>query len=87
MTDDEPIEAVARWICPSKEHCGACQLEAKALLADVRPHIERQALERAAAKCNDFDAPVSDSDFVNGQATAAQQIRAAIRALMPEVPS
>ena len=35
--------------------------------------------ERCANACNAFDAPVSDSDFVHGQATAAQQIRSAIR--------
>lgn len=35
--------------------------------------------ERASAACDVFCAPVSDSDFVNGQSTAAQQIRAAIR--------
>lgn len=38
------------------------------------------ALEEAAKCCDAFDGPVSDSDFVNGQATAAQQIRAAILA-------
>jgi hypothetical protein len=35
--------------------------------------------ERCAKECDRFDAPASDSDFVTGQATAAQQIRAAIR--------
>lgn len=33
---------------------------------------------RSAAACDRFDAPVSTSEFVNGQAIAAMQIRAAI---------
>lgn len=52
----------------------------------VRAQIEaavKRALE-SAAKCGcDFDGPVSRSDFVNGQATAAQQIMARISALDP----
>ena len=40
-----------------------------------------RALEEAAKECDAFDGPPSDSDWCNGQATAAQQIRAAIRAL------
>ena len=49
---------------------------------------ERDALRKAlesereecAKLCDAFDGPVSRSQFVNGQATAAQQIRARIRA-------
>lgn len=39
--------------------------------------------ERAESFCDTFDGPASDSDFVTGQATAAQQIRAAIRGETP----
>ena len=35
-------------------------------------------VERGMKACDLFDGPVSKSQFVNGQATAAQQIRAAL---------
>lgn len=35
--------------------------------------------ERCASACDPFDKPPSTSNFVNGQSTAAQQIRGAIR--------
>lgn len=39
----------------------------------------REALASGMKACDAFDAPVSKSQFVNGQATAAQQIRAALK--------
>ncbi len=47
---------------------------------------EGEAISRAAAiaAAEVFNGPVSDSDFVNGQATAAQQIVAALRSLPPQ---
>jgi hypothetical protein len=56
--------------------------EAEARAERAEAAVERAvglALERAAGECDDFDAPPSRSDFVMGQATAAQQIRARIR--------
>lgn len=45
-----------------------------------------EQMREAAAKCCDqFDGPACNSAFVMGQATAAQQIRAAIRAI-PSAP-
>ena len=56
----------------------------------VARSLAKEALDQVAAKdaalragqaaCDQFDAPLSDSEFVNGQATAAQQIRAALAA-------
>ena len=41
-----------------------------------------EQMREAAAKCCDqFDGPACNSAFVMGQATAAQQIRAALRAI------
>ena len=40
-----------------------------------------QMREAAAQCCDQFDGPACNSAFVMGQATAAQQIRAAIRAI------
>lgn len=61
--------------CKFRDGCGCTDTIAAAIEAAVL--AER---ERAARCCDQFDAHVSDSDFVNGQATAAQQIAAAIRA-------
>jgi hypothetical protein len=74
MTIPAEIEREARtlaeqeWLTKPEKEALADKI-ARALLARD---------ERAAEKCDTFDAPPSDSDFVMGQATAAQQIRAAI---------
>ena len=56
--------------------------DAKAALEAVRREAKAEALREAAGSCDTFDGPVSDSDFVAGQSTAAQQIRSAILALL-----
>jgi len=53
----------------------ARQYEGLLLFVCALVTIERQ---RCASLCDVFDAPASDSEFVNGQSTAAQQIRASI---------
>ena len=47
---------------------------------DIR-QARREAYEKAAKSCDRFICPVSKSEWVNGQSTAAQQIRASIRDL------
>jgi hypothetical protein len=39
----------------------------------------RARVAAGLAACDRFDGPASGSEFLNGQATAAQQIRAALR--------
>lgn len=51
--------------------------------ADLVEAAIKRALEGAAKAGERFDGPVSRSNFVNGQATASQQIMAAIRAIDP----
>ena len=67
--------ATAQYILALRDPAGQSALDAY-----VAEKV-REAVEAVVADCDQFDAPVSASDFVNGQATAAQQIRAALAKL------
>jgi uncharacterized coiled-coil DUF342 family protein len=60
-------------------------LRAEAKLAASEALVERLRvrLDRGMKWCDMMDGPVSKSQFVNGQATAAQQIRAALEGDKP----
>ena len=91
MTDHpDPVETLAQalWDAYTRSmHDFAAEAVAETLLAQITPALVAEAVakerEACAAVCGTFDGPVSRSQFVNGQVTAAQQIRAAIRARTP----
>lgn len=74
-TAQDAAAMYVEWLVPmpteydQSEHVLAVSF-ARAILAER---------ERCAAACDPFDKPVSTSNFVNGQSTAAQQIRGTIR--------
>jgi hypothetical protein len=57
--------------------------EAKLVGVEAREKRLRASLDRGMKWCDMMDGPVSRSQFVNGQATAAQQIRAALEGDKP----
>lgn len=99
MADRDPVEVeadalmeIADALAHEPVTDGNLHVERRRRIYDaLRTEANRagEAMREAAAKCCDaFDSPPSDSDFVMGQATAAQQIRASIRALpLSEAPA
>lgn len=86
----DPVEAMARAMFWKPAHADkwpadyvqAERDDAEHVAAVAAAHADarvREERERAARCCDRFDGPVSKSAFVNAQAIAAQQIRAAIR--------
>lgn len=75
MTNDDLVQAVEEMLL------GNTPL-AEAIINRIRPHIERQALERAAKV-----AEAHDDGTPEPWAVTASVITGEIRALMPEVPS
>lgn len=71
-------EALDNLLCNCIEASGSTeQLRIDSTIPIARAILAER--ERCAAACDPFDKPVSTSNFVNGQSTAAQQIRGTIR--------
>ncbi len=85
VTTDADISSIEQELAEHEE-IGAeffcCKVDQmRALIARIK--IEReQAVRECAEICDKFDCPVSTSEFVNGQSTASQQIRARILSLI-----
>lgn len=60
----------------AEAQCNAVMKDRAQIMRDRDAALARA--ERGMKACDLFDGPVSKSQFVNGQATAAQQIRAAL---------
>jgi len=70
--------------CEARNVCNCGKSDCSAYLdaiATALAQARAEGLRQAAEVCGAFDGPARDSDFCNGQATAAQQIRARLRAL------
>jgi hypothetical protein len=87
MTDDELVDLIAKLVGNTRsDYCGPA-----AVLRAIRPHIERQALERAAASWEAEAAalPLGHEDRTRGASSYnwCRLFISKLRALMPEVPS